>query len=316
MTPDLDWTDVRAFALVARHGSLSKAAATGEASQPTLGRRIAALEATLGVTLFERRPTGLAPTPTGTALLEHARAMEAAAHRLELAAAGRSEAVAGTVRVTASEIVATYALPPILAALRLAEPEIDIELVASNASGSLSRREADIAVRMYRPTQPEVIARRVRDVPVAAYATPGYLARRGDALGLDEVAGHELVGHDTDDQLVRGFAREGLEMTRESFSLRCDDHVACWRMVLAGWGIGFASREIGDRDPRVIAMFGGRTVDVLPMWLTAHAEVRTSARIRRVYDWLGEALAGPVDASGDEPGGGRRDGSRDGAPAR
>ena len=290
MTPDLDWTHVRAFALVARHGSLSKAAAAGGASQPTLGRQVAALEAALGVTLFDRRSTGLAPTPTGEALLEHARAMEAAAHRLELAATGRSAAVAGTVRVTASEMVATYALPPILASLRLAEPEIDIELVASNASGDLSRREADIAVRMYRPTRPDAIARHVRDVPVAAYATPGYLARRGDALGLDEVDGHELVGHDTDDQLLRGFREAGVELSRESFSLRCDDHVACWRMVLAGWGIGVAPRELGDADPRVVAMFGGRTVATLPMWLTAHAELRTSARVRRVYDWLGEGL--------------------------
>ena len=243
--------------LVVRHGSLSKAARAGGASQPTLSRQIAALEAALGVTLFERRTTGLVPTPTGTELLEHARTMETAASRLELAATGRSALVAGTVRITASEIVATYLLPPILATLRLREPEIDIELVATNDSGDLLAREADIAVRMYRPTQPDVFTRHVRDVSIAAYATPDYLARRGDPRGIDQLVEHELVGHDTDDQLVRGLRGAGRETTRESFSLRCDNHVTAWQMVLAGWGIGFMNREIGDPEPRVEAMLGG-----------------------------------------------------------
>lgn len=292
MTRDLDWTHVRAFALVAKHGSLSKAARAGGLSQPTLGRQINALERSLGVTLFDRRATGLVPTPTGEALLEHAEAMGAAAHRLELAATGRSAAIAGTVRITASEVVATWVLPPILAALRHEEPDIDIELVAANESGNLLRREADIAVRMYRPVQSDVIARHVADAPIAGYASIDYVARRGNPVEIDDVPGHELVGYDTDDQIVRGFRGEGLDVTRESFSLRSDDQVVCWQMVLAGWGVGFINRSIGDAEPRVVAVFDGRTVDVLPVWLVAHAELRTSARIRRVYDALAEGLGG------------------------
>ena len=303
MTSTLDWTHVHAFVLTARHGSLSKAARAGGISQPTLGRRIAALEVALGATLFDRRPTGLSPTPTGTALLEHAEAMDEAAHRFELVATGRSAAIGGTVRITASEVVATYVLPPILAALRLVEPEIDIELVAANGSGDLLRREADIAVRMYRPVQPDVIARHVADAPVAAYATPGYLARRGNPLEIDEVPGHELVGYDTDDQLVRGFREAGLELSREAFSARCDDQVAGWHLVLAGWDVGFMLRAVGDAEPRVVAMLGGRTVSVLPVWLTAHAELRTSARIRRVYDWLAEGLGKDAIGSKNDRGG-------------
>ena len=224
--------------------------------------------------------------------------MGEAAHRLELAASGRAAAVAGTVRITASEVVATWVLPPILAALRLAEPEIDVELVAVNASGNLLRREADVAVRMYRPEQADVIARRVADMPVAGYASVDYVARRGNPTELDEVAGHDLVGHDTDDRIVRGFRAAGLELARESFSLRCDDQLVCWRMVLAGWGIGFVSRCVGDAEARAVPVFGNRTVAVLPVWLVAHEELRTSARVRRVWDALAEGLGG---AGGSAP---------------
>jgi len=290
MTDELDWTQVHAFVRVARHGSLSKAARSSGVSQPTLGRRIQALERALGVTLFDRGSGALVPTPTAATLLEHADGMAAAASRLSLAASGRSQAIAGTVRLSASEVMATHLLPAILVALRRDEPRIDIELVASNDSGNLLRREADIAVRMYRPDQADVITRHVSDLPVAAYATPGYLARHGEPSSIAEVADHELVGHDTDEQLLRGFRRAGLPLGREAFSFRCDDHTACWQLVVAGWGIGFTLRQVGDADARVQPVFGGADLDVLPVWLTAHAELRTSARVRRVYDHLAQTL--------------------------
>ena len=143
-----------------------------------MGRHVGALEAELGVRLFERAAGGFELTPTGVELLDHARRMAAAADRLSLVAEGRAEAIAGTIRVTASEIVATYILPEIFTALRRAEPEIEIELVASDRSENLLRREADIAVRMYRPTQTEVFTRKVGDLRLGMFAADSYIARR------------------------------------------------------------------------------------------------------------------------------------------
>ena len=153
-----DWTLTRSFLAVAETGSLSAAARQLGLSQPTLGRHVADLEAQLGMPLFQRAPRGLIPTTAALNLLPHARAMRDAAARLHLAAAGQTETLAGTVRLTASRIVAHYILPAIIAELRQAEPGIEVELVATDATENLLFHEADIALRMYRPTQLDIVA--------------------------------------------------------------------------------------------------------------------------------------------------------------
>jgi len=285
-----EWTHVRAFLLVARHGSMSRAAQEGDISQPTLGRQISALESSLGVTLFDRHSTGLTLTPNGSDLLEHAEAMSASADCLLLGATGRSTAIAGTVRITASAVMAANALPPIIAALRREEPDIDLEIDASDKTGDLLRREADIAVRMYRPTQNNVIARHVCDVDIAAYASTEYLSRRSAPANVEELLEHDIVGYDNDDQIIRGLRAAGIEATRENFAVRCDNHLVYCQFVRAGLGIGFIARDVGDADKKMRVLFDGQCVASLPVWLVAHAELRTSARIRRVYDFLIENL--------------------------
>ena len=158
-----DWTLTRSFLAVAETGSLSAAARRLGLSQPTLGRHIAEMEARTGLSLFARQPRGLAPTEAALTLLPHARAMAEAAAHLSLAAAGRDPALTGTVRLTASRIFAHHLLPPVLADLRRAEPGIEIELVPSDISENLLYRQADIALRMYRPTQPDLVARHLGD---------------------------------------------------------------------------------------------------------------------------------------------------------
>mgnify|MGYP003867887815 CR=1 FL=1 len=287
-----DWEQLRAFALVVRAGSLSAATRESGQSTPTLSRRVAALEASLGARLFDRTSAGLVPTPTGTALLAEAEAMGRAADRIALIASGRSAAIAGTVRVTASEDMAAWVLPEAFVALRREEPDIAIEIVASNRTGNLLRREADIAVRMYRPTQGDVVARRVGQSEVCAFAATRYLDRRGRPETFEEmIAGHDIIGYDTDEQIIEGFREHGASLSRDAFPLRCDDHIVCWQLLVAGGGIGFAQRALGERTPGVETLFSGEPVATLPIWLTAHAELRTSARIRRVYDHLADALA-------------------------
>jgi len=286
----LDWGLLQSFIAVAGEGSLSGAARALGGSQPTMGRHIGALEATLGVRLFERTVGGLELTPTGIELLDHARRMAEDANRLSLAAEGRAEAIAGTIRLTASKIVATYILPEILTALRQAEPEIEIELVASDRTENLLQREADIAVRMYRPTQVDVMTRKVGDLRLGMFAARSYVARRGAPQSFEGFRHHEIVGYDRSDQIIRGFRDAGLDVGRHFFSFRCDNQVVCWRMVVAGYGIGFNQICIGEAEPGVMRIPLGAELPRLPIWLTAHSELKTSHRVRRVFDFLADAL--------------------------
>ena len=158
---NFDWNRARAFLVTAEEGSFSAAARALSSTQPTVGRQVAALEQELGVTLFERIGTRLELTVSGLDLLEHVRAMGAAANQTSLAATGRSESVEGTVCITASEAITAFLLPPILQGLRLEHPGISLELIASNEVRDLQRREADIAVRNFAPKRPDLIARKV-----------------------------------------------------------------------------------------------------------------------------------------------------------
>ncbi|MEM7433660.1 MAG: LysR family transcriptional regulator [Myxococcota bacterium] len=291
MPEDFDWDPLRVFVAAADTGSLSGAAREVGVSQPTAGRQVQALESQLGVQLFARTSRGLQLTDTGMALLEHARTMAAAANRLALAAQGQAESVAGVVRITASEVVATYTLPPVLVELRAAEPEIEIELVASNATENLLEREADIAVRMYRPTQADVITRSIGEIGVGAYAAESYIARHGCPIEPEDLLEHDVVGYDRDDTTIRGFRMAGVEVTRRFFPVRTDDQVLAWHLVVAGYGIGFMQVQIGDAEPKVRRVLPDLSLPTLPMWLTAHSELKTNRRIRRVYDFLAEALA-------------------------
>ena len=286
----MDWETVRAFRAVAEAGSLSEAARRLDKSQPTLSRWISALEVQIGAPLFDRRSDGLALTALGAALLEPAEAMAEAAGKLELIAAGRSDRLAGVIRITASQIVATYILPDILAELRREEPEIDIELVASDHTENLLRREADIAVRMYRPTQGDVITRKLCDMEIGMFAAPEYIARRGAPRTVEDLAAHDVIGYDRSDLLIEGMRAAGIEVDRSFFAFRSDDQSLCWRMLIAGFGVGFMQIGIGEREPRVTRLPTSHPLPTLPMWLTAHQELRSNPRVRRVFDFLAERL--------------------------
>jgi DNA-binding transcriptional LysR family regulator len=287
---DFDWTLMRSFLAVIDHGSLLGAARALRGSQPTVGRHVAALERQLGTALFERTARGLVPTAAAGAVAEHARAMQHHADTIRRTVAGQREQATGTVRITASQTVACYLLPPILAALREVLPGIAIELVASNALSNLLRREADIAVRMVRPVQASLVARRIAQVDVGAWAATGYLQRHGRPRVPADLLAHRLLGFDTDDTIVRAFAARGVPLTREAFVLRSDDHVVLWQALVAGIGIGFAANWLAARTPQVQRVLPDLPIPVLPVWLTVHREIRSSRRIRAVYDVLAEQI--------------------------
>lgn len=296
----LDWSLVPSLLAVADHGSLSAAArATGQ-SQPTLGRHIAMAEARLGLPLFARTPRGLSPTEALLAMLPAARAMAEASHALHLAAAGREVALKGTVRLTASRIVSAHVLPPILAALRSAEPEIEIELVPSDRQENLLQREADIALRMVRPVQPDLIARHLADLPMALFAARSMIARHGMPGTVKEVLALPMVGLDRDDLILRTMAALGFPRRREDFAVRCDDQLVYWHLVRAGLGIGWMQRAIGDADPTMIRLPTPKALPPLPVWIVAPPGLRATPRIARVWDFLATNLTALARSKVDE----------------
>lgn len=287
----MDWNHIRSFVAIADSGTLSGAARATGISQPTLGRHIDELEASSGVTLFVRGRSGMSLTEVGLALIADARAMAREADHLALTIAGRAASAAGPVRITASEIVATYFLPPILARLSDSEPEIEIELVASNAVQNLLSRDADIAIRMVRPAQNDVIARRVNDMAMGTFAARGYLERRGRPKTLDDLFQHRLIGFDRDDLMLRSLRAMGLEAERRMFVFRTDHQVAYWELLKAGAGVGFGGRYLASLTPGIEAVMPDLAIAPLPMWLASHQELRTSLKIRRVMDFLQEELS-------------------------
>lgn len=288
--PDFDWTLIRSFLAVLEAGSLSGAARRLGAQQPTLGRHVAELEAQLGGALFERTGRGLTPTTLARQIAAAATQMQAAADSLGRAAQGQQTEASGTVRITASEMVAAWLLPPLLTELQRQEPGIAIELVASNQISNLLRREADIAVRMVQPTQGTLLARRIASMGMGAYAHEDYLRRAGVPQGLSDLREHRLIGMDNDDSLLRGFQLAGLPVRREDFALRTDNHIVYGRLLATGAGVGFATHYNARQWPGLRLLLPEVEIPPLPCWLTVHREIHGNRVIRRVYDFLGEAI--------------------------
>ena len=287
---------IQSFALVAEHGSIAASVKARGGSPATLSRHISTLEAELGVTLFERRGDGLSLTEPGVALYEHAADLMTAAHRFASAAAGRDEAIVGTVRITASRGVAGFLLPRVLERLSRAEPEIDFEVVPNDAEANLLLREADIAIRMFRPRQSNLIARKLGELGLALFATRAYLDRRGTPVSMADLADHDIIGGDADGQVLRGLRSLGLDIDRDRLRYRCDDRFAAWHLLASGCGIGVANLSQGASVPDLVRVLPELPVQRLPVWLVSHRELKTNLRVRRTFDFIAEQLSADLKA--------------------
>lgn len=283
---NFDWNRARAFLVTAEEGSLSAAARALGMTQPTLGRQVAALEDELGVALFERVGRGLTLTTGGLELLDHVRPMAAAASRVSLAASGQSQTIEGSICITASEVISAFILPPILAELRRAHPGIEIKLVPTNAVRDLRKREADIAIRSGRPTDPNLIATRLRDTPARLYATRRYLQTIGNPTSVDELSRAEFIGFTDDDRFLDGLNAMGFKLTRKNIPIHTEHHMVLWELVKQGLGIGAIIEEVGDAEPLVERVLPSLAPIPVPAWLVAHRELHTSRRVRTVFDVL------------------------------
>ena len=284
-----DWNRARAFLVTAEEGSLSAAARALGMTQPTLGRQVTALEQELGVALFERVGKGLELTPSGMDLLEHVRAMGDAACRIALTASGQANSIEGDISISATTVMAALILPPIIEKLSEQEPGIRIELIGSDEASDLKRREADIAIRAFRPTQGDLIACRLMPLEGFLYASPKYIHRVGGITSLAELRKADFIGFDRSDERYPSFLKEqGLDLTDKNFSVMTSNALAHWELTKQGLGIGIMQKEIGDIEPLVERVLPEKIVFQGDYWLVVHRELHLSRRVRFVFEFLRE----------------------------
>jgi DNA-binding transcriptional LysR family regulator len=289
--PIEDWENQRAFLAVMRGGSLSAAARRLGIAQPTVRRRLEALETSLGTALFTRSPSGLSPTDAARELGAHAEAMAAAAAAFERASSAAPAAIGGSVRITASEIVGAEVLPAILAALREKHPALRFEVLLSNVTQDLLRQEADIAVRMVRPAQAALIMKRVGSIKLGLFARPDYLARHGAPRSIDELAGHAVIGPDRTAEELKAVTEAFRLPAAKLLSFRTDSHLGQLAAMRAGAGIGICQVPLARREPRLDRVLGADFEMALPAWVVMHEDLARAPRIRATFDHLVERLS-------------------------
>lgn len=294
MASNLSWELYRTFLAVLTEGSLSGAARALGITQPTAGRHVEVLEAAFGQPLFTRSQTGLLPTEAATALRGHAEAMRNTAAALERAASGQGEAMRGVVRISASEVISVEVLPPVIAQLRRAHPGLVVELVATNRVQDLLQREADIAVRMTRPVQEMLVARRIGAVEVGLHARDDYLAAHGTPTALDDLANHALIGFDETTAFLRAATKAFPAWRREAFSIRASSDLAQLAMIRAGCGIGFCQAGVARRNPRLVRVLKETCTFTLDTWITMHEDLRGNSRCKAAFDALAAGLSAYV----------------------
>jgi DNA-binding transcriptional LysR family regulator len=288
-TQEPGWELYRSFLAVMREGSLSGAARALGMTQPSLGRHMRELEDALGVPLFARSPQGLTPTDMAYALMPHAQTMASASAALRRAATTQQDAIAGVVRITASEVIGTKVLPTMLADFRQQHPGIVIELSLSNQAEDLLRRDADIAIRMVRPTQEALVARQVGNIALGFYAHKRYLDANGRPRTMADLGKHALIGFDRETAYIRSMRPAGMPYTRENFALRTDSDVAALAAIRAGYGIGVCQVGLARRDPALVRLFPDVTIN-MDTWVVMHEDLRRSVPARALFSHLAEAL--------------------------
>ncbi|MDD9922355.1 MAG: LysR family transcriptional regulator [Boseongicola sp.] len=287
------WDHIRTFHSVATYGSMLAASHHLGLTQPTVGRHIDLLEESLGFTLFTRGREGMRLTEKGADLVETANEMLGTATDFERIASGLEERVEGTVRVSANEILGALILPGLMAEFMAKNPMIDVEVDVSNEVTNLLQRDADIAIRMFRPTQNDLVARKIMDVPLGLFAHQSYLERYPPPSSLNDLDGHILLGQDRNPSLIGAYGAVGLSLTPNSFQFRTDNNIATINAIRSGIGIGPLHIGMAKHWPDVIQVLPDVPVQSLELWLACHADVRHNKRIRLVMDHLANELKDP-----------------------
>ena len=287
---NLPWEWMQSFAVVAKVGSLSKAAATLNTSQPTLSRHMAGLEKEIGTTLFDRSTQGLKLTSSGKKLVEYSESMQQAAEQFTRIASGTIMSLEGSVRISANEVVGLYYLPEIIAKFRQKHPEVTVEIDISNKTTSINQRDTDIALRMFRPTQPDLVARRLPDIKLRAVASKEYLAEFSEPKTIQELSKHRLIGFDRDLQFIKTLKELSWPVSENDFNSKTDFLPLQIELARKGLGVTVTHESIIDEFAELQAILTGLTLPSLEFWLVCHADVQHNRRIRVMMDFLAEHL--------------------------
>ncbi|UIF89686.1 LysR family transcriptional regulator [Cupriavidus sp. UYPR2.512] len=285
-----DWEWYRAFLHVLETGSLSAAGRAMGLTQPTVGRHIDSLEAALGLKLFTRSFDGFAPTDAAHELKPYAAGIAATAAAMRRVASGHGAGVRGTVRLSASEVIGVEVLPPILAALHNEHPELEIELVLSNQADDLLRREADIAVRMFRPEQAALVATRVGGIELGLHAHVSYLASRGVPKSLVDLSRFAVIGFDQENAFIRRLQARFKAFSRDALAFRANSDLAQLGAIRAGFGIGVCQAALAARDPRLVRVLPSQFSVIMDTWVVMHEDLRESARCAVTFAALAAGL--------------------------
>lgn len=289
-----NWNLLRSFLQVAERGSLAAAARALELSQATLTRDIQALEHETGLNLFRRTTRGMELTTQGRGLVESAGSMQEAFDRFSRQASGYSEELIGEVRISANEIIGRYLLPNAVVALREHHPQLQVELVIDNHVSSLNKREADIAFRMFRPSQPDLVSRRLPDMELGFFAHEDYVKRHGVPRSLAELPQFSFITEDKDQTFLEGAAALGLDFMRNDFYLRTDDFATQIQLARAGGGIVGMHKRMAEQCDELVPVLEDVMLPVVELWLVCHSDVQFNARIRETMHFLGDWFAEDV----------------------
>ena len=289
------WDYIRTFQAVAETGSLSAAARALQITQPTVGRHIDLLEDALNMPLFVRSREGMSLTQQGADLVAEAKMMETAATGFERHAAGLEEDVTGVVRISANEIFGVMILPRILPRFMQDNPGIEVELLVSNSAANLLQRDADVAIRMFRPTQNDLLARKIADLSLGFFGRRDYLSAHGEPQTLGDLRSHRFIGMDRETSLIDVGRMLGETFTPSDFAFRCDNILTHIEAIRSGVGIGVTHQDLAANWPKVDQVLPDIQLPSLDLWIACHSEVRHNKRIRAVMDFLGEALQRPYD---------------------
>lgn len=287
---DINWSYWRTFLAVLDTGSLSAAARHLSLTQPTAGRHIDNLEHALAAPLFIRSQEGLMPTPLALALKPKAQAMSMSAHALKRLVKTEGDKLGGSVRITASEIVGVEILPSILHLFRQKHADVDLELVLNNAQDDLLNQDADIAVRMVRPQQKRLLAKKVGKVSIGLFAHQLYLKNKTVPKDMAELAEHHLIGIDRDIERWNKISIAGRAVTANHLSFRCDSDIGQLAALRQGLGIGACQKNIARKQTDFIAILPNQVSFHLEMWVVMHEDLKTHNSARAVFDHFVEHL--------------------------
>lgn len=287
---EIDWNHIRTFLTVVELGNLSKAANALGQSQPTVGRQISALEAQLALPLFDRVHNQLHLTAKGAQLVAKFQPMQDAIFQASIVAQSFHNQVDEEVTITATDIISRFVLPKALEAVRKKAPHINITLLSTNQLQDINKREADIAVRNLRPTDPELIAQKVGTSSANFYGATSYLNRMGRPTKISDLATHQIIAYDNPKAMIAELDKRQIPLSVQNFRISTNDSNALWQLVCEGMGLGIMVDYVGDAQSGVEKIVLPHKPLVFDTWITTHAQLRKNPSIRLVYDCVLDAL--------------------------